>query len=1130
MKKHPLRYFFAFVLCLSVITTAGISSAAESGRTSNLLDGTMLGASVLSSSIVDAYNDLIIAPLSEAMFNFLYSDPEATMVTPTAERTTVIAEPAPVVNVAAPITNIDLTTLIRKILQDEITYSPRGAPGPVGPQGPAGPTGSQGSSGNSVDTSSFVSQNSFDNQVDAILTSMENSADNLTNSIEDGISANSLLTSSVGLNGSTSGTVTIVSAAAAGTYTLTLPTDDGAASQVLQTDGNGVLTWATVASSGATTALDNLASVAINTSLVSDTDNTDDLGTSDIGWRTGYFDTSAVTPSVIGGSATTQGLTFKTTSGIGASGADMHFLVGNNGATEAITILNSGNVGIGNTAPDKKLDITSSNSTTLLDLIYTNTDAVVSREGITYSFTDSGATPGAGRIRSAMGITSVYDSTITSALSPTEEFYSLTLSHNTNPTISSNDVTIESHVADFSNSWAGTITGSNPVIAMQGISVGVSGDAGTSGAVTKYGVTSQASGTADSNAAFYVANVTGATNNYGVYINSPTSAAGNYALYSAATAQSYFAGNVGIGTTAPAGLLHVSSDTAATGLTFLTQANASLDSFDLNFRKARGTGASPTVITTADELGVINFTGYGGAAGYITGAAIKGISSGTIADSRVPGKLSFWTGTNAAPSVLTERLTIDQSGNITQAGAGNFITGTGEITLSGNTTVSSGKTFSVSPTGGGNITFTNATLSNGAGLVFLDATSSSNFVPAMSIAMTQTATGSLTASYGIANNFFSSAVVTGAGVGQTLYGAYNTMLKIGADTATGTSNTYANYNTAENTGRTDAGTVNTYGGYFSALGDTAGTSTTYGVYATASGADTNYGVYSAAGTNYFAGAVGDATPDYGLDVVADINSDDCFRESGVQVAGTCASDINLKKNVTTLENSLEKIMELRPVTFEWKEGIDSNEGIRYVAGVQTGLIAQEVETVFPEWVSEKYGFKAVQYNLELQMRLIKATQELNLKLESIAMPLIPEDEKSFTDRFFAKITEWLADAGNGLSDIFAGTFRAKDKLCINETCVTEAQLIELLGDSGISSSSPAPSVPDSEENTATEEPLAPDTTTPETTEETPAPDITETTETAEPPAETPAETEETITEPEPTVEEPAPESEQVPTQ
>lgn len=63
------------------------------------------------------------------------------------------------------------------------------------------------------------------------------------------------------------------------------------------------------------------------------------------------FVTDITTPLVIGGTGTTQDLTFKTTTGVGASGADMHFLVGNNGATEAITILNSGNVGIDNTNP-----------------------------------------------------------------------------------------------------------------------------------------------------------------------------------------------------------------------------------------------------------------------------------------------------------------------------------------------------------------------------------------------------------------------------------------------------------------------------------------------------------------------------------------------------------------------------------------------------------------------------------------------------------------------------------------------------------------------------------------------------------------------------------------------------------
>jgi hypothetical protein len=71
------------------------------------------------------------------------------------------------------------------------------------------------------------------------------------------------------------------------------------------TDSNGVLRKhtsiptnqdsdgsAVVASDAADTALSNLAAVAINTSLVSDTANTDDLGSDPLSWRTVYWTTS----------------------------------------------------------------------------------------------------------------------------------------------------------------------------------------------------------------------------------------------------------------------------------------------------------------------------------------------------------------------------------------------------------------------------------------------------------------------------------------------------------------------------------------------------------------------------------------------------------------------------------------------------------------------------------------------------------------------------------------------------------------------------------------------------------------------------------------------------------------------
>ncbi len=79
---------------------------------------------------------------------------------------------------------------------------------------------------------------------------------------------------------------------------------------------------------------------------------------------------SLTSPLLIGGTTTTSSLTYKTTTGVGTTGADHIFQVGNNGATEAMRILNSGNVGIGKTAPSAPLGF--ANSTGQKILLYDN--------------------------------------------------------------------------------------------------------------------------------------------------------------------------------------------------------------------------------------------------------------------------------------------------------------------------------------------------------------------------------------------------------------------------------------------------------------------------------------------------------------------------------------------------------------------------------------------------------------------------------------------------------------------------------------------------------------------------------------------------------------------------------------
>lgn len=84
------------------------------------------------------------------------------------------------------------------------------------------------------------------------------------------------------------------------------------------------------------------------------------------------------------------------------------------------------------------------------------------------------------------------------------------------------------------------------------------------------------------------------------------------------------------------------------------------------------------------------------------------------------------------------------------------------------------------------------------------------------------------------------------------------------------------------------------------------------------------------------------------------------------------SDRRLKTNIESLQGSLDKIKQLRGVSFDWKK--DGQHEI--------GLIAQEVEEIYPDLVvtDSITGLKAVKYS-SLVSPLIEATKELSVRCE-----------------------------------------------------------------------------------------------------------------------------------------------------
>jgi len=178
------------------------------------------------------------------------------------------------------------------------------------------------------------------------------------------------------------------------------------------------------------------------------------------------------------------------------------------------------------------------------------------------------------------------------------------------------------------------------------------------------------------------------------------------------------------------------------------------------------------------------------------------------------------------------------------------------------------------------------------------------------------------------------------------------------------------------------------GGYFSGGG--------IGVEAVGEG-----GTYTGSVVGIYARAIGSAGNRFG---VYGTTTGGTVRRAGyfsgdLQYTGSLIgpSDEMLKENIQSIPSViiLEKIMRLNPTTFNYR--VSALEEMNLPAGIHYGLIAQELEMVFPELVensvhpaedknSEDLVYKGVKY-VELIPILIQAIKEQQVMIEELQMRL-----------------------------------------------------------------------------------------------------------------------------------------------
>ena len=106
------------------------------------------------------------------------------------------------------------------------------------------------------------------------------------------------------------------------------------------------------------------------------------------------------------------------------------------------------------------------------------------------------------------------------------------------------------------------------------------------------------------------------------------------------------------------------------------------------------------------------------------------------------------------------------------------------------------------------------------------------------------------------------------------------------------------------------------------------------------------------------------------------------------------SDQRLKENIQPLDSTLSRVMQLKPITFNWnKTFFDFNRKVPNATSTKIGFIAQDVQKIFPELVNpvDDKGYYTLNYD-KFAPVVVSAIQEVNNNLVNSVKELKTEND------------------------------------------------------------------------------------------------------------------------------------------